>query len=56
MQTRIHRRAIALALLTFASATPLALYAQAAWPTRPLKLIVPFPPGGTGDLLGRLAA
>jgi tripartite-type tricarboxylate transporter receptor subunit TctC len=26
------------------------------WPSRPIKLIVPFPPGGTGDLLGRLAA
>ena len=26
------------------------------WPARPVKLIVPFPPGGTGDLLGRLAA
>lgn len=31
------------------------LHAQ-TWPSRPLKLIVPFPPGGTGDLLGRLAA
>lgn len=26
------------------------------WPAQALKLIVPFPPGGTGDLLGRLAA
>jgi len=26
------------------------------WPTRVIKLIVPFPAGGTGDMLGRLAA
>ena len=52
---RIHRTA-ALALLTFVSISPIALHAQVPWPTRPIKLIVPFPPGGTGDLLGRLAA
>ena len=33
----------------------IALHAQ-TWPARGIKLIVPFPPGGTGDLLGRLAA
>ncbi|MGB7541361.1 MAG: tripartite tricarboxylate transporter substrate binding protein, partial [Burkholderiales bacterium] len=26
------------------------------WPTRPVKLIVPFPPGGSADLTGRLIA
>ena len=49
---RIHR-VVAVAL--FACAAPMALQAQ-TWPARPVKLIVPFPPGGTGDLLGRLAA
>lgn len=30
--------------------------AQAVWPARPVKLIVPFPPAGMTDLLGRIAA
>ena len=45
-------RVIAFAFLVLAH---VGLHAQ-TWPSRPLKLIVPFPPGGTGDLLGRLAA
>ncbi|MEO7939611.1 MAG: tripartite tricarboxylate transporter substrate binding protein [Burkholderiaceae bacterium] len=47
--------AITAALLTLSIAAPGAVLAQ-TWPTRPIKLIVPFPPGGTADLLGRLAA
>src|SRR6476469_1538142 len=27
-----------------------------SWPARPVKLIVPFAPGGTADLFGRIAA
>src|SRR3954453_6802387 len=29
---------------------------KAAYPSRPIKMIVPYPPGGTTDLLGRLVA
>ncbi len=33
-----------------------AAQAQSDFPSRPIKLIVPFPPGGTSDVLGRLMA
>src|SRR5512145_263447 len=32
------------------------LWAQDSWPSRPLRMILPFPPGGGTDILGRLIA
>ena len=32
------------------------LWAQDVWPSRPIKMIVPFPPGGTSDVMGRMVA
>jgi tripartite-type tricarboxylate transporter receptor subunit TctC len=46
------RHTLAAALLCV---VPFAAMAQ-AWPSRPIKLIVPFPPGGPTDLVGREAA
>jgi tripartite-type tricarboxylate transporter receptor subunit TctC len=35
---------------------PLALAAQSAYPNKPIRMIVPFPPGGPTDVLGRIVA
>src|SRR4051812_30954194 len=44
-----------LALAACLAAASLTTFAQ-AWPARPVKVIIPFPPGGTLDAVGRQLA
>jgi tripartite-type tricarboxylate transporter receptor subunit TctC len=46
----------ALALALGALAAPALAQAQEAWPARPVRFIIPFPPGGAADLVGRMLA
>ena len=41
------------ALLAFAALTLSGLAAAQNWPAKPIKIIVPYPPGGTSDILAR---
>jgi len=49
-------RSVALAVGMLLLAAVAAGTAHAAWPERTITIIVPFPPGGPNDLLGRLLA
>ena len=45
---------VVLAMATICAVAP--VYAQSRYPTKTIRLIVPFPPGGGNDILGRLVA
>ncbi|TCH99819.1 tripartite tricarboxylate transporter substrate binding protein [Roseococcus sp. SYP-B2431] len=48
------RQVLLLAGSTAALATP--AIAQSAWPSRPIRMVIPYPPGGASDIIARLLA
>lgn len=54
--TTIRRTLLKLAAIGLAAGAAPALQAQTAWPTQPVKMVIPFPPGGPTDLVGRVIA
>ncbi len=52
----LHRRLTVLTLLLASPWAGTASWAQGSWPEKPIRVVLPFPPGGPSDMVMRLAA
>ena len=48
------RRLMILAISAVALAAASGAWAQKNYPTRPVRIVIPFPPGGNVDVFGRV--
>jgi tripartite-type tricarboxylate transporter receptor subunit TctC len=50
------KRSTVIAMLVLSTVAATAVAAQSGYPTRPVRVVIPFPPGGTSDILTRIMA
>jgi tripartite-type tricarboxylate transporter receptor subunit TctC len=56
MSHRPSRRTLLAAAVALAAAAPLASFAQDSFPSKPITIVVPYPPGGSNDVFARVIA
>jgi len=52
--TRMTGAVAAAATFTLAMLAPATVLAQASWPAKPIRILIPWPPGGSNDVAGRI--